>query len=408
MEQLASRLRQFRFKEKAAAWDGNVTGIRDQILTEVKRQFRWLEESDITFLTQVVGMRVQQGPQGLENDAAAFIQFQVISSYLRRRFGTLTDAGELTRATLQPLRPSLMVNTLRSSHAAITRLLDDIGFEFEEVGWAHDTGLFAYDRQDEKRSADSIKAMLRTAGEGRLYVKEAASMVPPYLFPRPPTGKAMKVLDMCSAPGGKTLRLAGMFGEESEIVANDRGSDRLEQMRRVLKEQGASFVRTTNQDGREFAKTPNEFDYVLCDVPCTGSGNLRKGDSPENIVILKLGPDENSFPKVTEIQRELLLAAIATVKPGGTVVYSTCSNDPREDEEAIHWVLSQSNEVEIVDPRSTPAQSANQKWDLGPAIADANAVQAKLGIPKVPVVRIWPHRYDTSGFFAAVLKKKEK
>ena len=159
--------------------------------------------------------------------------------------------------------------------------------------------------------------------EGGLYLQSLSSMLPP-LFVEPKAGES--ILDMTAAPGGKTTQLSALSGGGALITACERDKFRFERLRYNVEKQGAGRVTLLNEDARNLSPY-FRFDKVLLDAPCSGSGTL----SPSNPVRWS----EKLLAKCISLQRALLKKAFELLKPGGTLVYSTCSVLREENEEAI-------------------------------------------------------------------------
>lgn len=159
--------------------------------------------------------------------------------------------------------------------------------------------------------------------EGGIYLQSLSSMLPP-LFVEPGAGES--ILDMTAAPGGKTTQLSALSGGGALITACERDKFRFERLRYNVEKQRASRVTLLNEDARNLSPY-FRFDKVLLDAPCSGSGTL----SPSNPVRWS----EKLLAKCMSLQRALLKKAFELLKPGGTLVYSTCSVLRVENEEAI-------------------------------------------------------------------------
>ena len=159
--------------------------------------------------------------------------------------------------------------------------------------------------------------------EGGIYLQSLSSMLPP-LFVEPEAGES--ILDMTAAPGGKTTQLSALSGGGALITACERDKFRFERLRYNVEKQGVSRVTLLNEDARTLSPY-FRFDKVLLDAPCSGSGTL----SPSNPVRWS----EKLLAKCMSLQRALLKKAFELLKPGGTLVYSTCSVLREENEEAI-------------------------------------------------------------------------
>lgn len=186
------------------------------------------------------------------------------------------------------------------------------------------------------------------------------------------------------------------------VIANDVQEKRLWTLKSSLHRCGVTNVIVTKKVGQWFAKNMTErFDRVLIDAPCTAQGTSRKDSDA-----LLYSSLEN-VGKMAKLQRELLASAIHACKTGGRIVYSTCTLTPEENEEVIASMLQKfPGQVEVVDPREIV------RWSDGPmvrAIEDSHRVQAGPSdhptIRPFPALRLWPHVFDTEGFFCAALRK---
>lgn len=151
----------------------------------------------------------------------------------------------------------------------------------------------------------------------------------------------MRVLDMCAAPGGKTAYLAGLMHNEGEIVAIDRFESRLKILRKNIDRLGITCVNTIETDAMDYED--GNFDRVLADVSCSGSGTLRK--KPD----IKWKHDLLDLRRMSELQYKLLEKASTLVKNGGIVVYSTCSIEPEENFDIVNKFLQNHPEFKLKD-----------------------------------------------------------
>lgn len=165
--------------------------------------------------------------------------------------------------------------------------------------------------------------------QGWFSVQDPSAALAVYLLdPRP----GQKILDLCAAPGGKTTLAAELTEDRAVIIAVDRSADRLKMLNQYLNRAGIHSVHIVVSDGRIFADTKKaqaSFDAVLVDAPCTGFGVMsRRAD-------LRWRRKPEDIPKLVTLQGELLRAGSRCVKPGGTLVYSTCSIEPEENEGVV-------------------------------------------------------------------------
>lgn len=178
-------------------------------------------------------------------------------------------------------------------------------------------------------------ALLASAAcaEGRLYVQDLASQLPPLLL-APAPGE--RVLDLCAAPGSKTRQLVDLMGDRGEVAAVEAVRARFFKLRANLAAQGATSVRTFLRDGATvWRHRPEHFDRVLLDAPCSSEGRFRTDDPASTRFWHPRKPRE-----MARKQARLLVAAVQSLRPGGTLVYSTCTFAPEENEAVLSRVLA--------------------------------------------------------------------
>ena len=152
----------------------------------------------------------------------------------------------------------------------------------------------------------------------------AAMLVGRALDPQP----GERVLDLCAAPGGKTTHLAALMGDRGEIVAVERHAGRARAVQRTAERMGATSIEVLHGDAARFS-TDEPFDRALVDPPCSGLGTLQ--GHPD----LRWRMDPDSIERLARGQRAILAAARAAIRPGGTIVYATCTLSPAENEEVV-------------------------------------------------------------------------
>jgi len=201
----------------------------------------------------------------------------------------------------------------------------------------------------------------------------------------PEPGEA--VLDLCAAPGSKTSLIAQLMQNKGIIVANDRNPDRLIPLRANLKRLGVTNTVITRYPGQHFPKR-FFFDRVLVDVPCSAEGTLRAGPSGT------LRQSTWASQKLTRLQRDLLLMAFDLLKVGGTLVYSTCTYYPDENESAVQFLL-----------KTRPAEIKPIGMDLPHSPGLEQWKETSYDPSLKYCWRIYPHQIDTVGFFMAKVVK---
>jgi 16S rRNA (cytosine967-C5)-methyltransferase len=216
---------------------------------------------------------------------------------------------------------------------------------------------------------------------GRFSVQdEASQLVVSLLDPGP--GEC--VLDVCAAPGGKATAIAERTGEQGSVIAVDRHARRLGLLRRESRRLGLHGPRTAERNATlSLADLVPEggFDRVLVDAPCSGLGTLRR--NPDARWRVQPGDPE----RLAETQRALLRNAATTLRPGGMLVYSTCTLLPEENEAVVASFLDASNDFALAGAETAPAEVRDLVGEDG-------------------LMRCLPHRHDTDGFFAARFERR--
>ncbi len=169
---------------------------------------------------------------------------------------------------------------------------------------------------------------------GYYYIQEISSMLPVLLLdPRP----GEFILDMCASPGSKTTQIAARMENQGTIIANDHKIDRIRILASNLERCGVTNTIVTKQDAvslsLDISQMGFKFDKILLDAPCSGEGTLRS--SPKTFLIW----NQNMVNSLSKIQKRLISSVFKCLKKGGTLVYSTCTHSPEENEEVIDFVL---------------------------------------------------------------------
>ena len=191
---------------------------------------------------------------------------------------------------------------------------------------------------------------------GCFYLQEPSAMVPAYLLNAEENDL---ILDMCAAPGGKTIQTSFLMKDTGLIISNDLSKPRTFSIVENVERLGLGNIVVTNNDLSLIDnKLQNTFDKIILDAPCSGSGMFRKED--------KMVQDwsYNKVLKFAETQKQLISIAYSMLKPGGTLVYSTCSFSLEEDEDVIKYLLENSD-AEIVPITNNPLFYINKKTPLG-------------------------------------------
>jgi 16S rRNA (cytosine967-C5)-methyltransferase len=216
--------------------------------------------------------------------------------------------------------------------------------------------------------------------EGRFMPQSrAAQAVARVLDPQP----GERVLDLCAAPGGKTTHIAALMGDQGAVVAVERDARRAARLTETARRMGATTVEVRRGDAAR-VDDRDAYDRVLVDPPCSDLGTLA------------LRPDARWHKRpedparLAALQGAILRAGARALKPGGTLVYSTCTISPEENERLLRGFLAERPEFALEDPRAGRAASGLPVWEH----------------PSVPgVLQTLPHRDGTDGFFVARLRR---
>ena len=286
------------------------------------------------------------------------------------RYSSLTDIEEFKEYCSMELRKSIRVNTLKIS---VKDFLKRTKLNLEKIKWC-DEGFFVKERVTLGNLNDHFL--------GHFYVQEAASMLPPLAL-----DIKEKILDMCAAPGSKTGQIASMMKNKGLIIANDYDYKRLKALTLNLQRLGVMNTVITNMKGY-FIK--ENFDSILLDAPCSGTGTIRK--SPGTVRIY----NPNMIRKLCADQKGLINNAFKILNKGGSLVYSTCSLEPEENEGVIDFLLNRYDDAKIEKIKFKGLKTSS-------AILDFEGKKYNEEIKKS--VRIWPQNNDTEGFFVCKIRK---
>jgi len=226
---------------------------------------------------------------------------------------------------------------------------------------------------------------------GLYYLQEPSAMTPASRLPVTPGDR---VLDLCAAPGGKATELGAKLANDGLLVANDISNSRAKALLKNIEVMGIGNVLITNEEpGKLEQYFPAFFDKILIDAPCSGEGMFRK-DSKMVRAWLEHGPD--FFAK---IQKSIVVSAAKMLKPGGMLLYSTCTFDSREDEEMIAYLLAQDPTLSIVAMDDYEGFASGQ-------LASKNTQDMPLADFTL-TKRIYPHKMRGEGHYLALLKKED-
>lgn len=281
-----------------------------------------------------------------------------------------------------PKQVTFRVNTLKSTPSELEAELSQGGIAFERVEWME--GVYRIAPEDKLRLTQT-----EAFYGGRLYIQNLSSMIAPVLLaPRPEE----TVLDLAAAPGGKTLILAGMMQNTGWLSAVEPSRERFFRLCDNLKQQGVTNAHTYMTDGRSVGKKcPEMFERILLDAPCSSEARFKTYDEKSTSFW-----SVHKVKETSKLQRRLLLSAFDALKPGGKLLYSTCSFSPEENESPLQHLLERHGDHLKTLPLVLPfdnVQKPLERW--GKEVYDERIQNA---------VRILPT--DTiDGFFICLLEK---
>lgn len=291
------------------------------------------------------------------------------------RYSKIDNSDDFYKYTVKPLRNSFRVNTLKIDvKSVVNRLCKK--YKLEQVPWCKE-GFFI----NANDLGNTIEHQL-----GLIFIQEASSMIPATVMDVKPEAL---VLDIAASPGAKTTQIAQYMENKGCIIANDVKFSRVNILISNLQRCGVLIAKVTMKDGRFFKRYKNTFDAVLLDAPCSNVGMIRK-----NFKYLKLWKFKEVVG-ISKLQKSLIIAAYLALKPGGVLVYSTCTLDPIENEEVVDYLLSNTNaELEEI-KLSIKSHKAILEFD-------GKEYTSEIG----KCLRIHPQDNDTEGFFVAKIVKR--
>ncbi|MGI6423249.1 MAG: NOL1/NOP2/sun family putative RNA methylase [Candidatus Dojkabacteria bacterium] len=298
--------------------------------------------------------------------------------------------GKVVGLFSQRTRTTIRLNSLKAKPKDTYERLKRRGYKLERVPWAND--IYFVNNRDK----DEI-SQIEEYQEGHFYIQNLSSILDTLILDPKPNEK---ILDMCAAPGSKTTHIAQITKNGANILANELEISRTNSLRNVIEQFGATSVKITMSDAREFGKKyPDYFDRVLLDAPCSGEGMIYlRGPKPLRFWSIK------KVKASSTIQKELIESAFKTLKPKGTLVYSTCTLEPEENEGVITFLLNKFNNAKVSSINIINSDTFKEyKKFISPGITHWSGNNYHPSVKKS--IRISPSA-DMMGFFITKITKE--
>jgi NOL1/NOP2/sun family putative RNA methylase len=297
----------------------------------------------------------------------------------QRYHDIVDDPAAFEEACRSPLPRFFWTNSLRTSPQRLAARLGSEGFDPRPLPWA--PGAFRVPAEQ------SSLGRHWTYLAGHFQIQEASAMIPARVL-APET--AHRVLDLCAAPGNKTVQCAVAMDNRGTVVGNDLDCGRLGPLRQSIDRLGLFNVTITCHDGVNYPPRTGPFDRILVDAPCSCEGTSRRAMD-------RSGRDRPPYHRFQRKQILLLSQAVRRCRVGGRIVYSTCTYAPEENEAVVDAVLKQFDGRLRILPFAVEGLRTTEgltEWDRTTFLPDLAAAR-----------RIWPHHNDTGGFFIALLER---
>lgn len=289
---------------------------------------------------------------------------------------------QITQALETGTPTSFRANSLKISADKLAEQLRGDGFEISQVEWYPNAFILK-----NKSLLELTEHPLYESGH--FYIQNLSSMIPPLVLDPQPNES---ILDLTSAPGSKTTQMSAMMDNTGMILANDISTVRSYKLKANLIKQGVNNTKQWKIPGEKlWSQFPEQFDRTLADVPCSMEGRIRL-DRPKTFA----NWSEKRIKQLGIRQKSLLRSAVSATKPGGVIVYSTCTLAPEENELVVDWLLKKIPEIIKLEEISVP------KLQLAPGITEW---QGQKFDPDLKLTaRIYPSDQQ-EGFYIAKFKK---
>ncbi len=280
---------------------------------------------------------------------------------------------------------SIRCNTLKISPKDLKKRLESNGWKIKQPWKNYPEIMIVENSLEPGELGRALEHLL-----GYYYIQELASMLPIIsLKPKPNE----TILDLCSAPGSKTTQIAAEMKNTGTIMANEISLGRIKILASNLEKCGVTNTLITRKEGITLCKKLKgkgfEFDKILVDAPCSGEGTLRS--SPKTYLMWNIKTIKN----LSRLQKNLFASAFEILKPGGEIIYSTCTHAPEENEAIVNSILKEFKNIKI--------QEIGLPIKTRPGLTKWQEQEYSTQINKA--CRVYPQDNNTEGFFIAKFKK---
>ncbi len=296
--------------------------------------------------------------------------------HLLRYRDLIDDWSAFEAASTRPLPRVLWANPLRCDLDTAAATVARLAPQAQRVPWTDG----AWRLPDDTPVGSWLSYRI-----GWLHAQEEAAM---WAVDQLELSPGQRVLDLCAAPGNKTAQIAVALQDSGLIVATERRRPRLAKLRFNLERLGVSCAAVVHADGNRIADGVPHFDAALVDAPCSCEGTSRKHASTWRDM-------DRYRASISQLQTSLLRKALRLVRPGGVVVYSTCTYAPEENEQVLDSIYP---EVAAIEPLAIPSGLVTT-----PGITEWRGRSYRPDVANA--ARLWPHHNDTGGFFVAKLRR---
>ncbi len=317
----------------------------------------------------------------LSKDGCSGLKDEIFKKEMLEKYSTFIDDMDLFIKYMMEYPPqTVRVNTLKAGLDVVVKSLESQGLKLERLPWCS----YGFKVEGDTLISKTLEHTL-----GYIYIQDGASMIPPIVLDLEP---GLKVLDLCAAPGSKTTQIAQIMGNSGCIVANDVKISRIKALTSNIQRLGVVNTIVTMVDGRSMPRrTSTRFDRVLVDVPCSGIGEARRNWAP----LRQWG--QRRVESYMRLQKMLVIAGFDLLKPGGIMVYSTCTLDPEENEFVIQHLIENRRDAVILE------FNLNLKCERGLTEWRGRRLHGDLS----KTIRVYPHHNDTQGFYIAKIGREE-